>query len=102
MIQEEIRAVEERLLLPEVRTSADALDGLIADDFVEFGSSGLSYTKQDVIAQLQSAPHFTVSMTDFRVVALSADVALATYRTGRSLRSSIWRRVVPGVHCVHP
>ena len=92
MIHEEILALEERLLLPEVRTSAAALDRLIADEFMEFGSSGQTYTKQDVIAQLQAAPNFVVKVEHFRVMTLAPDVALATYRTGRSLRSSIWRQ----------
>jgi hypothetical protein len=92
MIHDEVFALEERLLLPEVRTSAAALDRLIADEFMEFGSSGQTYTKQDVIAQLQAAPNFVVKMEGFRVMALAPDVALATYRTGRSLRSSIWRQ----------
>ena len=92
MIHDEILEVEQRLLEPEVRSSRDALDRLVADDFVEFGSSGQVYAKQDVIGQLLAAPAFSVQMTAFRVRALSPDVALATYRTGRSLRSSIWRR----------
>ncbi len=92
MIQDEILGLEQRLLLPEVRASAEALDALIDDAFVEFGSSGRTYTKADVIAQLQAAPDFAMTVTDFRVIALSPDVALATYRTGGSLRSSIWRR----------
>ncbi len=92
MIHDEILGLEQRLLLPDVRASAEALDGLIADEFTEFGSSGQTYTKQDVIAQLQAAPDFVMTVEDFRVLTLAPDVALATYRTGRSVRSSIWRR----------
>jgi hypothetical protein len=92
MIHDEILAAEQRLLDPEVRASPAALSPLIADEFFEFGSSGRTYTREDVIAQLLAAPNFTVAMTEFRVLVLTPDVALATYRTGRSLRSSIWRR----------
>jgi hypothetical protein len=92
MIQDQIREAEALLLTPAVRGSADALDRLVADEFVEFGSAGQVFTKQDVIAQMVAAPNVTVSVADFRVLPVSPEVALATYRTGRSLRSSIWRR----------
>jgi hypothetical protein len=34
-----IRQLEERLLRPEVRVSADQVGDLLADDFIEFGTS---------------------------------------------------------------
>jgi hypothetical protein len=92
MLQDEIRELEARLLKPEIRASADALDRLVSDQFVEFGGSGRVYLKRDVIAQMLAQPNVSVSVADFQVLALSPDVALATYRTGKSLRSSIWRR----------
>ena len=92
MLQDEIRTLEEQLGIPAVRASADALDRLISDEFVEFGSSGRTYTKRDVIAQLLANPNGQVTLGGLRVRALSDDVALATYRTAASLRSSIWRR----------
>jgi len=92
MLQDEIRELEEKLTTQAVRTSADVLDRLVSDEFVEFGSSGRVYTKRDVIAQMLAAPSTTLRVADFRVLALTPDVALATYRTGRSLRSSLWRR----------
>ncbi len=92
MLQDEIRELEDCLVSPEVRASADALNRLISDQFVEFGSSGRIYTKRDVITQMLAAPSITVEVADLRVLAVSPDVALATYRTGRSLRSSVWRR----------
>ena len=92
MLADEIRACEDQLLTPAVRASAEALDRLVSDEFVEFGSSGQVYKKADVIAQMLATPNVSVGLTEFRVLALAPDVALATYRTGRSLRSSIWRR----------
>ena len=92
MIQDEIRALEEQLTMPAIRASFDALDRLISDQFVEFGSSGRIYTKQDVIAQLLAKPNIQVTLGDLQVRPLSDDVALATYRTAASLRSSVWRR----------
>jgi len=92
MLEDEIRELEERLMMPSVRASAEALDRLISDQFVEFGSSGQVYGKAEVIAFLLAAPRVTSSITAFRVLAVSADVALATYCTERSVRSSLWRR----------
>ncbi|HEY5959598.1 MAG TPA: DUF4440 domain-containing protein [Polyangiaceae bacterium] len=92
MLEDEILELEERLLAPEVRSSAEALDELISSRFVEFGSSGRIYTKDDVVRQTLAAPIVRVAVTEFSVLAVSADVVLATYRTPNSLRSSIWRR----------
>jgi len=92
MLQDEIRELEEQLATPSTRSATDALDRLVSDQFVEFGSSGRVYTKPDVIALMLADPSATVSVTDFRVLAVAPDVALATYRTGGSLRSSLWRR----------
>jgi len=91
-VQDEIRRLEEQLGAPAVRASADLLDRLVSDEFVEFGSAGQIYTKHDVIGQILAAPSVTLTFTDFRVLAVSPDVALATYRTGKSIRSSVWRR----------
>ncbi|HET7541691.1 MAG TPA: DUF4440 domain-containing protein [Polyangiaceae bacterium] len=89
---DEIRDCEEQLLTPAIRASQDELERLVSDQFVEYGSSGRVYDKQAVIAQMLSAPNISVAVSDFRVLELAAQVALATYRTGASLRSSIWRR----------
>ena len=100
MLVDEIRGVEQQLLKAEVRASAEALDRLVSDQFVEFGNSGRVYNKADVIAQMLAAPKVQVDVSDFQVLALSADVALATYRTPASLRSSVWRREDGHWRCV--
>ena len=92
MVEDEIRELEDQLATPSVRASAEALDRLISEQFTEFGSSGRVYTKADVIALSLAAPNVTIAISDFRVLAVTADVALATYRTDRSVRSSLWRR----------
>jgi len=95
-----LRQLEEDLLKPEVRRSADQVGRLIADDFIEFGSSGAVYDKRQIIAALQkeaSEPPTRVTLTDFTVRSLAPDVALVTYRSTREgtstsrLRSSIWK-----------
>jgi hypothetical protein len=100
MLLDEIRGVEQQLLTAEVRASAEALDRLVSDQFVEFGNTGRGYTKADVIAQILASPVVKVDVSDFQVLAVSADVALATYRTPASLRSSLWRREDGHWRCV--
>jgi len=91
MLRNDLRALEDQLVSPAIRASASALDRLISERFVEFGSSGRIYSKQEVIAQILAAPNIKLSVTDFDVKLLSEVVALVTYRTEASLRSSIWR-----------
>ena len=89
-----IEALEQSLLDPYVRQSIGQLNKLIADDFLEFGSSGKVYNKQDCIKPDDTPRKFVLS--DFKIKELSKDVTLATYKTTEdgiaSLRSSIWKR----------
>lgn len=97
MIEDEIRAVELRLLTPLGR-SPEYLEKIVSEDFQEFGTSGRTYDKSEVIAALLSQPLPAADparapeLVDFRVRELAPGVALATYRTRLSLRSSIWKR----------
>ena len=101
VLEEVLRALEERLLQPDARQSAPELDALLADDFIEFGSSGRVYNKQQAIAALQPKAPTSVLLTDFRLKVLASNVVLVTYQalrssspeiaTLRSLRSSLWR-----------
>ena len=50
------RRLEERLLQPEVRQSAEAVADLLADDFIEFGSSGQVFNKQQIISSWNRKP----------------------------------------------
>ena len=100
-LESEIRILEERLLQATTRSSRGQVEELLADDFVEFGSSGRVFDKAAVIQYLasDSAAHFSV--LQFRVRRLAADVVLATYIAvthlpgspdRHSLRSSVWMR----------
>jgi hypothetical protein len=96
-----LRQLEERLLQPEVRRSAADVAELLADEFIEFGSSGRVFNKQQIIESLQHEEPARRSMTEFRSTLLAPGVILTTYRVVRlnpsgarptsSLRSSIWR-----------
>lgn len=88
--------LEALLLDSSVRKSLEKLNQLIADDFIEFGSSGKIYTKQDVFAALLSESPRQFIVKDFDVKELSENIVLATYKTEekgkKCLRSSIWKK----------
>jgi len=91
-----IRQLEEQLLRPEVRASADQVAVLLADGFVEFGTSGRIYNKEqmiDLLQQEQGRRDQSSTITEFSVRRLAADVILVTYRIveSRTIRSSIWK-----------
>jgi hypothetical protein len=72
-----------------------ALPGLIADDFLEFGASGRTWTAADVRNALATESPRDVPMEDFAVSRLGVGVALVTYRSRdprHAKRSSIWVR----------
>ena len=96
-----IRQLEERLLQPHVRQAAGDVAELLADDFMEFGSSGRIFTKPQIIESLQQESPTRLALREFRARTLAPGVVLVTYRAVRqgeseeklaySLRSSIWR-----------
>ena len=99
LLADEIRSLEEALLTRGVRGSAAELGRLLADDFVEFGSSGRIYTRAEALSALAAAPssgEAAAPLTDFNIRELAPHVVLATYRSGQSLRSSLWRREAGG------
>jgi hypothetical protein len=79
-----LRRLEEELLNPEVRRSPDQVGDLLSDDFVEFGSSGGVFNKQQVIEALEHEgppdPTIRLSLVDFIARRLASDVDLVTYR----------------------
>jgi len=99
----ELRRLEESLLDTAVRRDKRKLRSLLAQNFLEFGSSGRTWTRNSIIELLsRETAFFPPTIEDFRCDFLSDDVALVTYRTVRtdpesgevlsSLRSSIWTR----------
>jgi hypothetical protein len=91
-----IRRLEEALLVPEVRKSAAQIAALLADEFVEIGSSGRIYDKDQIIGQLQqeSGEESLRTVSDFTARELADGLILVTYRIieSRTVRSSIWKR----------
>ena len=99
-IEKEIKELEELLLKPDIRKSAPDLSEILADDFIEVGSSGKVFTKKEIIKALQQEANLKLSLTGFKLKELSGDYFLATYKAIKeengkkfySLRSSIWMK----------
>ena len=101
-LHKKIYDLETSLLRPEVRSSFEQLSILLADDFKEFGSSGMVYTKSNVLERLPSNTDKVVYVIDnFEIKILSEDVVIANFKTNRvindiekvsSLRTSLWRK----------
>ena len=100
-----LQALEERLLSSAGRASAETVDALLTEDFLEFGSSGQAFGKQDAmdgLAEESGDGHrYERVASDWAVRDLAEDIVLVTYRitrsdategsTATSLRSSIWK-----------
>jgi len=56
LLYEEIYDLEDRLLQPEIRGSREKISMLLADDFVEFGVSGRTFDKLQVVEELPHSP----------------------------------------------
>jgi len=100
-LKELIYKLETDLLKPEVRTSVEKLNELIADDFIEYGSSGLVYNKQNILERLPQGNSSTYRLSDFEFIILSENIVQTRFKTNRvnldeakttSLRTSLWRK----------
>jgi hypothetical protein len=101
-LSEQLLGLEKKLLDPVLRRNPELLALMLADNFVEFGSSGRRYDKKQVLYQLSRQLPAQLTIEEFRVVELAPDAALVTYRARAessdrkgekySLRSSIWRQ----------
>jgi len=87
--------LEQRLMRPSVRASPDQVAKLLADEFIEFGSSCRVYGRQQIIELLQQEQQTAkkATVTDLSARRLAADVVLLTYRVveSQTIRSSIWK-----------
>ena len=94
-ITAQLRKLEERFLIPEMRASPNALAELIADEFTEIGSSGRKFSRQEVVEVLKHEKAGKRSIEEFQSFPLSSDIVLVVYRVIHenkvSLRSSIWK-----------
>ncbi|MEN9649457.1 MAG: hypothetical protein RL094_424 [Candidatus Parcubacteria bacterium] len=100
-LKDTLYQLELSLVNQDNRSSAEKLNKLLADDFIEYGSSGLIYNKEITINSLTSAPSPTYKIYDFEIISLSETFAQTRFKTDRinldgtrltSLRSSIWKK----------
>ena len=95
-----VETLERRLLTHETRNSREELNALLADEFIEFGSSGRVWSKEEIVQDLLQSPKFEIEIDSVRALHICANAVLITYRSWRvgeedsaaSLRSSIWQR----------
>ena len=100
-LSDHLRALEERMTQPEIRTAPAELAKMLADDFREFGGSGRVFDKGQIIDALKTQAPVELWLDEFQAMSLAPEIVLVTYRgncrfpdTDRvwhSLRSSIWR-----------
>ncbi|MDK4711816.1 DUF4440 domain-containing protein [Rhizobium sp. CNPSo 4039] len=105
---EEIRLLEQKLHLPQTRQSPAIVAELLAEGFLEFGSSGTVYDDRDELISLLAAEKSEegappIISRDYAFRPISPDAVLVTYRSIRearendqerhTLRSSIWQRI---------
>lgn len=95
-LKNRLHDLEVRLHLDETRRDAAQLAALLADDFVEFATSGGVWTKVQVIeALLRDGPFTAPVVSEFTTRELAGELVLVTYRSTAhdhvTLRSSIWR-----------
>jgi len=101
------RDLEQKLHRPETRRSSDAVRALLADEFIEFGSSGKVYDKASIVKALAeesaSSNALPLEVRDFATRSIASNAVLVTYRSIRrhsdgtierdALRSSIWKLI---------
>lgn len=104
-LKQTILNLEKELMKSEVRKSAERISNLMADDYMEFCSSGFEYHYKngDVFQDKDDHTEFNWEILDFHMKLLSKEYILATYKVIKhngadedkkySLRSSIWKLI---------
>lgn len=101
----DLKRLEDDLWRSEVRFSPDKMDALLADEFLEFGSSGRIYDKRQILDTPTQEIGARLPLADFSARVLAPSVVLVTYRSiqrhadgseKQALRSSIWTRTEHG------
>jgi hypothetical protein len=106
----QLLSLETTLLDPAVRRDRSRVSELLAEDFVEFGSSGRVWTRNRILDLLAIEEYLPPTIEDFECRQISSTAIFATYRAVRvdaltgtrtvTLRSSIWKRET-GVWRIH-
>lgn len=93
---DEICELEARLLDPALRAERAEVEALLHPEFVEFGSSGVVWSRAATVDGLAANPGARVEALGMVAHQLAVGVVLVTYESRRSatrvLRSSLWVR----------
>jgi hypothetical protein len=98
----ELRALEDSILDPAVRSDPARLRALLAPDFTEFGAAGRVFDRDGIVAALAAENARPARRArGFKVRPLGPDAALTTWRVQRddgteTLRASVWQRQADG------
>ncbi|WP_273022905.1 nuclear transport factor 2 family protein [Rheinheimera sp.] len=100
-IKQQLIKLEQLLVQPATRLSADLLNCYLADDFYEIGASGRCFGKADVLERLPTEKPPVITQQDFNCRVLADGLAQLTYRAtiqrqgydtvAYSIRSSLYR-----------
>ncbi len=96
-IKNHLYTLEVMLLNGDVRRQVEKLNELLAEEFIEYSSSGKIYNKVDTLELLPVENDPEITLSDFNFKLLSPTVALTTYtafiksKQKYSLRSSVWK-----------
>ncbi len=99
-LAKELRELEVQVMSGAGAGHADAIADFMSDDFVEIGSSGHKYSKNDVLEALPKLPRRKFSLEEFQVRELAPDLAMITYKASAvsksgvawAYRTSLWTR----------
>jgi len=92
---------------PAVRRDVARMDELLHKSFVEFGRTGRSYNRGEILEMFQhEVPAGSVWAQDFSVAEIAEGIALLTYKSAHfgetgelhrhTLRASLWQRTQRG------
>ena len=91
---------EKELHDPDVRRSREEVGRLLANSFVEIGSSSRLYTRSEIIEDLANEEPRHIEAEDFIATQFGDSVIKLTYTTstelGTALRESIWLQTENG------
>lgn len=100
-IKQQLIALEQLLVQPATRLSAELLNHYLADDFYEIAATGRCFGKADVLERLPTETPPVITQQDFACRVLADGLAQLTYSAtiqrpendipSYSVRSSIWR-----------
>jgi hypothetical protein len=98
-----LRACEEALIDPAVRRDRARVSAMLAEDFVEIGSSGRVWSRDQILHLMSTEKLDPPVIEDFLCRAIATDVVLVCYTTVPTdaatgqcsivLRSSLWTNV---------